>query len=46
MNLILLGKDCVDRREGSTVARGVTESEVAWIAVFLQSALDREATVT
>jgi hypothetical protein len=46
MNLILLGRDCVDRREGCTVAGGFTESEVAWIAVFLRAALDRAAIVT
>jgi hypothetical protein len=46
MNLILLGRDCGDRREGCTVAGGVTESGIAGITVFLQAALDRAATVT
>jgi hypothetical protein len=46
MNPILLGRDCVDRREGCTVAGGVTESEVAWIVEFLRAALDRATTVT
>jgi hypothetical protein len=46
MNLILLGRDCVDRREGCTIAGGVTESGIAGIAVFLQAALDRAATMT
>jgi hypothetical protein len=34
MNLILLDSDCGDRREGCTVAVGVTKSEVAGIAMF------------
>jgi hypothetical protein len=48
MNLILLGRDCGDRREGCTVAGGVTESRIAGIAdaVFLRAALDRAATMT
>jgi hypothetical protein len=46
MNLILLDSDCGDRREGCTVAGGVTESEVAGIAVFLRAALDRAAKMT
>jgi hypothetical protein len=46
MNLILLRRDCVDRREGWTIAGGVTEPRIAGIAVFLRVALDRAATVT
>jgi hypothetical protein len=46
MNLILLGRDYGDRRKGSTVARGVMESGIAGIAVFLRAALDRAAKVT
>jgi hypothetical protein len=43
MNLISLGRDCGDRREGCTVAGGVTESGIAWIVAFLQVAPDRVA---
>jgi hypothetical protein len=46
MNLILLGRDCGDRREGCTVAGGVMESGIVGIAVVLRAALDRAATVT
>jgi hypothetical protein len=46
MNLILLGRDCGDRREGSTVAGGVMKLEIAGIAVFLRAALDRATKVT
>jgi hypothetical protein len=46
MNLILLGKDCGDRREGCTIAGGVMKSEIAGIAVFLRAALDRVAKMT
>jgi hypothetical protein len=46
MNLFLLGRDCVDRREGWTIAGGVTESGIVGIAVFLRVALDRAAPVT
>jgi hypothetical protein len=46
MNLILLGRDCGDRREGCTVAGGVMELGIAGIAVVLRAALDRAATVT
>jgi hypothetical protein len=46
MNLILLDRDRGDRREGCTVTGGVTESEIAGIAVFRQAALDRAAKVT
>jgi hypothetical protein len=46
MNRILLGRDCVDRREGCTVTGGVTESGIVGIAVFLRAALDRAATMT
>jgi hypothetical protein len=35
-----------DRREGCTIAGGVTKSGIAGIAVFLRAALDRAATVT
>jgi hypothetical protein len=35
-----------DRREGCTVAGGVTESGIAGISVFLRAALDRAAKVT
>jgi hypothetical protein len=35
-----------DRREGCTVAGGVTESGIAGIAVVLRAALDRAATMT
>jgi hypothetical protein len=34
-----------DRREGCTIAGGVTESGIAGIAVFLRADLDRAATV-
>jgi hypothetical protein len=46
MNLILLSRDCGDRREGCTVAGGITESGIAEIAVFLRAALDRATTMT
>jgi hypothetical protein len=46
MNLILLGRGFSDRREGCTVAGGVTELGIARIAVLLQAALDRAANVT
>jgi hypothetical protein len=39
----LLDSVCGDRREGCTIAGGVTELEVAGIAVFLRAALDRAA---
>jgi hypothetical protein len=45
MNLILLGKDCGDRREGCTISGGVMESEIPGIAVFLQADLDRATKV-
>jgi hypothetical protein len=46
MNLILLDRDCGERREGCTVAGGVMESVIAGIAVFLRAALDRAAKMT
>jgi hypothetical protein len=46
MNLILLGRDYGDGREGCTVAGGVMQSGIAGIAVFLRAALDRAATMT
>jgi hypothetical protein len=45
MNLILLDRDCDDRREVCAVAGGVMESGIAGIAVFLRAALDRAAKV-
>jgi hypothetical protein len=45
MYLILLDRDCADRREGCTIAGGVMESGIAEIAMFLQATLDRAATV-
>ena len=41
-NLILLGRDCGDRREGCTVASGVIVFGIAGIAVFLRTANLRE----
>jgi hypothetical protein len=41
VNLILLGRDCGDGREGCTIAGGVMLSGIAGIAVFLRVALDR-----
>jgi hypothetical protein len=46
MNLILLGRDCGDIREGCTIAGRVMESGIIGIAVVLRAALDRAATVT
>jgi len=46
MNLVLLDRDCGDKREGCTVAGGVTELGVTGIAVFLRAALDRAAKAT
>jgi hypothetical protein len=46
MNLILLGRDCGNGREGYTIAGGVMQSGIAGIAMFLHAALDRAAKVT
>jgi hypothetical protein len=46
MNLILLDRDCGDRREGSTVPGGVMESGFAGTTMFLRTALDRVTKVT
>jgi hypothetical protein len=43
VNLILLSRDCGDRREGCTITGGVMKSGIAAISMFLRVALDRAA---